>query len=61
MDPPMFYEANDFVLVPGMTMFLHMILMDSESTTAMCLGRTSLINEKGSEPLNGGNLDLVTR
>jgi Xaa-Pro dipeptidase len=61
MDPPMFYEANDFVLAPGMTMFLHMILMDSDSATAMCLGRTSLIGEKGSEPINGGSLDLVIR
>ena len=61
MDPPMFYEANDFVLAPGMTMFLHMILMDSESSTAMCLGRTSLIGETGAEPLNGKSLDLVIR
>jgi Xaa-Pro dipeptidase len=61
MDPPMFYESNDFVLEPGMTMFLHMILMDSDSATAMCLGRTSLILEGRSEPLNGGSLDLVLR
>ncbi|SEE53189.1 Xaa-Pro dipeptidase [Rhizobiales bacterium GAS191] len=61
MDPPMFYEANDFQLVPGMTMFLHMILMDSDSATAMCLGRTSLIGESASEPVNGKSLDLVIR
>ena len=61
MDPPMFYEANDFVLEPGMTMFLHMILMDLRSTTAMCLGRTSLIGESASEPINGKSLDLVIR
>jgi Xaa-Pro dipeptidase len=61
MDPPMFYEANDFPLVPGMTMFLHMILMDSDSATAMCLGRTSLIGESASEPVNGKSLDLVIR
>ena len=61
MDPPMFYEANDFVLMPGMTMFLHMILMDSESETAMCLGRTSLIGETKSEAVNGRSLDLVIR
>lgn len=61
MDPPMFYEGNDFVLAPGMTMFLHMVLMDSESSTAMCLGRTSLIGESASEPLNGKSLDLVIR
>jgi Xaa-Pro dipeptidase len=61
MDPPMFYEGNDFVLVPGMSMFLHMILMDSASSTAMCLGRTSLIGESAAEPINGKNLDLVIR
>jgi Xaa-Pro dipeptidase len=61
MDPPMFYENNDFVLVPGMTMFLHMVLMDSKSATAMCLGRTSLIADKGAEPVNGKSLDLVIR
>ncbi len=61
MDPPMFYENNDFVLAPGMTMFLHMILMDSDSSTAMCLGRTSLVGDRGSEPLNGKSLDLVMR
>jgi Xaa-Pro dipeptidase len=61
MDPPMFYEANDFELHPGMTMFLHMILMDSQSATAMCLGRTSLIGPSSSEPINGASLDLVSR
>ena len=61
MDPPMFYERNDFVLAPGMTMFLHMVLMDSDSATAMCLGRTSLILEAGSEPINGRSLDLIVR
>jgi Xaa-Pro dipeptidase len=61
MDPPMFYEANDFVLMPGMSMFLHMVLMDSQSSTAMCLGRTSLINQSASEPINGKSLDLVIR
>jgi Xaa-Pro dipeptidase len=61
MDPPMFYERNDIMLEPGMTMFLHMVLMDSDSATALCLGRTSLIVEGRSEPLNGGSLDLVVR
>ena len=61
MDTPMFYESNEFALEPGMTMFLHMVLMDSKSATAMCLGRTSLIVEKGAEPINGKSLDLVIR
>jgi Xaa-Pro dipeptidase len=57
----MFFEGNDFVLVPGMSMFLHMILMDSASATAMCLGRTSLIGDITSEPINAKSLDLVIR
>jgi len=61
MDWPMFYEANPWVLEPGMVMFAHMILMDSESETAMCLGRTYLIGDTGAEALNMPSLDLVIR
>ncbi len=52
MDPPMFYAGNDWPLEAGMVMFAHMILMDSETETAMCLGRTSIITESGPEPLS---------
>lgn len=61
MDWPMFYEANDWELRPGMVMFAHMILMDSGTQTAMCLGRTSLIGERGAEALNIPDLDLQVR
>ncbi|CAM5770476.1 Xaa-Pro dipeptidase [Labrys miyagiensis] len=61
MDWPMFYEGNDWVLEPGMVMFAHMILMDSESGTAMCLGRTSLTTTAGSEVLNGRDAGLVMK
>ena len=57
----MMYEANPWVLEPGMVMFAHMILMDSDSATAMCLGRTYLITEMGAEALNIPDLDLVVR
>ena len=39
--------------------FLHMILMDSDSQTALCLGRTYLVGADGAEPLNAPDLDLV--
>ncbi|RDJ25311.1 aminopeptidase P family protein [Bosea caraganae] len=61
MDWPMFYENNDWPLVPGMVMFAHMILMDSESETAMCLGRTYLVGESSCEPINLPDLDLAIR
>ncbi|APF38255.1 aminopeptidase P family protein [Chelatococcus daeguensis] len=59
MDWPMFYEDNDWPLVPGMVMFAHMILMDSQSGTAMCLGRTYLVTEGAPDALNLPSLDLV--
>jgi len=61
MDWPMFYEGNDWVLEPGMVMFAHMILMDSDSGAAMCLGRTSLIGKSASEVLNGADNSLRVR
>jgi len=61
MDPPMFYQDNDWPIVPGMVLFAHMILMDSETETAMCLGRTYLVGAQGAETLNGSALDLFTR
>lgn len=61
MDWPMFYQDNPWVLEPGMVLFAHMILMDSDSETALCLGRTSLVTETGAEPLNIPDLTLVVR
>ena len=58
MDSPMFYEANPFEIAAGQVYFLHMILMDSESQTALCLGRTYLVGDQGAEPLNAPDLDL---
>lgn len=61
MDWPMFFENNPWLLEPGMVMFAHMILMDSASETAMCLGRTYLIEERGARPINAPDLSLVIR
>jgi Xaa-Pro dipeptidase len=61
MDWPMFYAKNDHVLQPGMVMFAHMILMDSASETAMCLGRSSIVTETMPEQVCIPDLDLVIR
>ncbi len=61
MDWPMFYEANDWPLEAGMVMFAHMILMDSGTETAMCLGRTYLVGQGAAEPVNLPDLDLAVR
>jgi len=61
MDPPMFYERNPFVIAPAQVFFLHMILMDSDSGTALCLGRTYLTTGNHAEPLNAPSLDLEVK
>jgi Xaa-Pro dipeptidase len=61
MDPPMFYRGNAEPLLPGMVMFLHMILMDSRTETAMTLGRTYIVTPGAPEPLSRVPLDLLRR
>ena len=61
MDWPMFYAGNPVEIEPGMVFFLHMILMDSAAGKAMCLGRTSIVGERGAEPLSKVPLELVVR
>lgn len=52
MEWPMFYRDNPAAVVPGMVLFAHMILMDSDSGTAMCVGRSYLTTAGAPEPLS---------
>jgi len=61
MEDFMFHEGAPTEIRPGMVFFLHMILMESPTGTANCLGRTSIVGERGAEPLSAMPLDLVTR
>jgi Xaa-Pro dipeptidase len=61
MDWPMFFHGNPVEVGPGMVFFLHMVLFDSAAGLAMTLGRTSLIAERGPEPLSRASLDLSVR
>ena len=61
MEDQMFYEGAPTVMQPGMVFFLHMILVDSESETAVTLGRTSVVTEDGSEALGRMPLEMVVR
>jgi Xaa-Pro dipeptidase len=61
MEDQMFYEGAPTVIEAGMVFFLHMILMDSETETAMTLGRTSLVTATGSEPLSRMPLEMIVR
>lgn len=61
MDMPMFYAGNEEVIQPDMTLFAHMIIMDSEAGTAMTLGRTYLTNDGAPQRLSRLGLDLIVR
>jgi len=61
MDEPMFYAGNTELIAPSMTLFAHMIIMDSDSETAMTLGRTYLTTEAAPKPLSRHDLDLIIR
>ena len=61
MDMPMFYQGNPEPIAPNMTLFAHMIIMDSETETAMTLGRTYLTTESAPRGLSRHDLDLIVR
>ncbi len=61
MDWPMLYHGNPEIFEPGMVIFCHMILFNSEEGVAMTLGRTSLVTESGPEPLSQAGLALESR
>jgi Xaa-Pro dipeptidase len=61
MGMPMFYQGNPEPIAPNMTLFAHMIIMDSETETAMTLGRTYLTTESQPKPLSRHDLDLIVR
>ena len=61
MDTPMFYSGNPEQIQPDMILFAHMIIMDSDTETAMTLGRTYLTTSGEAEPLSRHSLDLIVR
>ena len=59
MDWPMLYSNNPVSIEVNQVFFMHMILMHSESQTAMNLGETYLVTKEGWERLGKLSLDLV--
>lgn len=59
MEQQMFHVGNPQPILPDMTLFVHMIIMDSDSGTAMTLGHTYLTTEGAPEPLSRRGLDLI--
>ncbi|MCB5201352.1 Xaa-Pro peptidase family protein [Neorhizobium sp. T786] len=61
MEHQMFHVGNPQEILPNMTLFVHMIIMDSDTGTAMTLGHTYLTTEDAPEPLSRHGLDLIQR
>ena len=59
MEREMFRSGASTVMEPGMTFFIHIIIADGESGTAMTTGRTSIITESGHEKLSRHGLDMI--
>jgi Xaa-Pro dipeptidase len=60
MEHQMFHAGNPEPILPGMTLFVHMIIMDSETGTAMTLGRTYLVTDGPVRNLSRHSLDLIS-
>jgi Xaa-Pro dipeptidase len=61
MEHQMFHFGNPQEILPDMTLFVHMIIMDSESGTAMTLGQTYQTTEAAPVSLSRHALDLIVR
>jgi Xaa-Pro aminopeptidase len=59
MDYPMLYHGQAMPARPGMVFFIHIIVFDAGNGLAMTLGRTSLVTERGAEPLSTASLELT--
>ncbi|HAT85066.1 M24 family metallopeptidase [Cohaesibacter gelatinilyticus] len=61
MEWPMFYRNNDAVISPNMTLFTHMILMDSDNNIAMCPGHSYITTESAPEPLSKLPIEMLVK
>ena len=59
MDWPMLYSNNPVPIQANQVFFMHMILMHSETQTAMNLGETYIVSDRGCQRLGKLKLDLV--
>ena len=60
MDWPLIYRGNETLICPHMSLFIHMILMDSDSGVAMTLGRSYITTEGEPESLSAIPLELIS-
>ncbi len=59
MEHQMFHAGNPQEILPAMSLFVHVIIMDSDSGTAMSLGQTYLTTEGPPKSLSRHGLDML--
>ncbi|TCQ27678.1 M24 family metallopeptidase [Rhizobium sp. PP-CC-3G-465] len=59
MEQQMFHAGNPQEILPNMSLFVHMIIMDSDSGTAMTLGQTYLTTDGAPRALSRYGLDVI--
>ncbi|MCJ8519345.1 Xaa-Pro dipeptidase [Pseudorhizobium tarimense] len=59
MEHQMFHVGNPQEILPDMSLFVHMIIMDSDTGAAMTLGHTYLTTEDAPQALSRHGLDLI--
>ncbi len=59
MEHQMFYAGNEQEILPNMSLFVHIIITDSETGTAMTLGQTYLTTDDAPRPLSRHGLELL--
>ncbi|MEZ2130557.1 MULTISPECIES: M24 family metallopeptidase [unclassified Sinorhizobium] len=60
MEHQMFHSGNPQQIEPNMSLFVHMIIMDSDTGTAMTLGQTYLTTPQAPRALSRHSLDLIS-
>jgi Xaa-Pro dipeptidase len=61
MEHQMFHVGNPQEIEEGMSLFVHMIIMDSDTGTAMTLGQTYLTTPLAPKPLSRHSLEFLNR
>src|SRR5262249_46994950 len=61
MDNELFQAANRREILRGMSLFVHMIIMDPATGTAMTLGQTYLTTADAPKALSRHSLDFLNR
>ena len=57
----MAFKENAHEIQENMVLFMHMMIMDSDSETAMTLGQTYITRSDGPETLSQLSLDLPVK